>query len=39
MGHIFEGVGVGVGRGFRENEVEFDGLRRDVKYLVDNNGK
>lgn len=39
MGHIFEGVGVALATPFTNNEVDFDALRRHVKYLLDNNAK
>ena len=39
MGHIFEGVGVALATPFTHNEVDFDALRRHVKYLLDNNAK
>lgn len=39
MGHIFEGVGVALATPFAHNEVDFDALRRHVKYLLDNNAK
>ncbi|WKU92774.1 4-hydroxy-tetrahydrodipicolinate synthase [Staphylococcus saprophyticus] len=39
MGHIFEGVGVALATLFTHNEVDFDALRRHVKYLLDNNAK
>lgn len=39
MGHIFEGVGVALATPFTHNEVNFDALRRHVKYLLDNNAK
>ncbi|NWK83736.1 4-hydroxy-tetrahydrodipicolinate synthase [Staphylococcus sp. GSSP0090] len=39
MGHIFEGVGVALATPFTHNEVDFDALRRHVKYLLDNDAK
>ncbi|OEL00330.1 4-hydroxy-tetrahydrodipicolinate synthase [Staphylococcus saprophyticus] len=39
MGHIFEGAGVALATPFTHNEVDFDALRRHVKYLLDNNAK
>ncbi|MES3641915.1 4-hydroxy-tetrahydrodipicolinate synthase [Staphylococcus saprophyticus] len=39
MGHIFEGVSVALATPFTHNEVDFDALRRHVKYLLDNNAK
>lgn len=39
MGHIFKGVGVALATPFTHNEVDFDALRRHVKYLLDNNAK
>lgn len=39
MEHIFEGVGVALATPFTHNEVDFDALRRHVKYLLDNNAK
>ena len=39
MGHIFEDVGVALATPFTHNEVDFDALRRHVKYLLDNNAK
>lgn len=39
MGHIFEGVGVALATPFTHNEVDFDALRRHVKYILDNNAK
>ncbi|PHK49368.1 4-hydroxy-tetrahydrodipicolinate synthase [Staphylococcus edaphicus] len=36
MGHIFEGVGVALATPFTHNEIDFDALRRHVKYLLDN---
>lgn len=39
MGHIFEGVGVALTTPFTHNEVDYDALRRHLKYLVENNAK
>ncbi|MEB7461520.1 4-hydroxy-tetrahydrodipicolinate synthase [Staphylococcus succinus] len=39
MSHIFEGVGVALTTPFTHNEVDYDALRRHLKYLVENNAK
>ena len=39
MGHIFEGVGVALTTPFTHNEVDYDALRRHLKYLIENDVK
>ncbi|WP_186312612.1 dihydrodipicolinate synthase family protein, partial [Staphylococcus aureus] len=37
--HLFEGVGVGVRRGFRNKKVNVEGLNGDANFLVENNAE